>query len=250
MWDRCPVSASSRWTRRCERLPLPRPTGSGACCSSACPSGRTMRDRGVGRGWLRAARGPGAGARAARSGGRHRRLPLRIHVAWPLRAARRRAHPERRDGGTPGESGAFPRRGRRAHRRAVRHDGRACRRDPRRARRLADSTRWRSCPTRPSTARRSTARFARRPGRRRRSGTGGATRWIRRTSTKRCAKSSSIIEEGADIVMVKPALPYLDVVCAGEARVRRADGRVSRQWRVRDAQGSGAPTGGSTNRAR
>ena len=39
-------------------------------------------------------------------------------------------------------------------------------------------------------------------------------------ATRRCARSSSDIEEGADIVMVKPALPYLDVI----ARVKDAFG--------------------------
>ena len=45
------------------------------------------------------------------------------------------------------------------------------------------------------------------------------------------------IAEGADIVMVKPALPYLDVHREGERALRPADGRVSRQRRVRDAEG-------------
>ena len=34
------------------------------------------------------------------------------------------------------------------------------------------------------------------------------------TPTRRCAKSLLDIEEGADIVMVKPALFYLDIVAA------------------------------------
>ena len=29
------------------------------------------------------------------------------------------------------------------------------------------------------------------------------------------------IDEGADMIMVKPGLPYLDIVAAGEGRVRR-----------------------------
>ena len=46
------------------------------------------------------------------------------------------------------------------------------------------------------------------------------------------------VDEGADIVMVKPALPYLDVISRGKRdALRRADRRVQRQRRVRDAQG-------------
>ena len=72
--------------------------------------------------------------------------------------------------------------------------------------------RRRSCRTRRSTARRSTVRSARRPIRRRSSATGAATRWIPPTSRRRCARSRPTSAEGADIVMVKPALTYLDVI--------------------------------------
>ena len=48
------------------------------------------------------------------------------------------------------------------------------------------------------------------------------------------------LEEGADMVMVKPAVPYLDVVSRVKRDVRRADRRVPRQRRIRDAQGGGA----------
>ena len=50
--------------------------------------------------------------------------------------------------------------------------------------------RRRSCPTPRSTARRSTVRSATRPTRRRRSAIAGRTRWIRPTSTRRCARWS------------------------------------------------------------
>jgi porphobilinogen synthase len=43
------------------------------------------------------------------------------------------------------------------------------------------------------------------------------------------------IEEGADIVMVKPAMTYLDVIC--EIGVRAADRGLSRERRVLDDQG-------------
>ena len=46
------------------------------------------------------------------------------------------------------------------------------------------------------------------------------------------------LAEGADIVMVKPAMPYLDIVHRVSETFRCADLRVSRQRRVRDAEGS------------
>ena len=55
------------------------------------------------------------------------------------------------------------------------------------------------------------------------------------------------LDEGADMVMVKPGLPYLDIV----RRVKDAFGvptavyQVSR--RVRDAEGRGGRTAGSTS---
>ena len=48
------------------------------------------------------------------------------------------------------------------------------------------------------------------------------------------------IAEGADMVMVKPGLPYLDIVRAGEGRVRHADLRLPGVRRIRDDQGGGA----------
>ena len=45
------------------------------------------------------------------------------------------------------------------------------------------------------------------------------------------------IAEGADMVMVKPALPYLDVVERAAGVVRRTGGGVPRERRVRDAEG-------------
>ena len=47
------------------------------------------------------------------------------------------------------------------------------------------------------------------------------------------------VDEGADIVMVKPALAYLDVIAEVARRVRPADRRVQRVGRVRDAEGGG-----------
>ena len=47
------------------------------------------------------------------------------------------------------------------------------------------------------------------------------------------------IEEGADIVMVKPALPYLDVIHAIKQETQVPARRLQRQRRVRDDQGGG-----------
>ena len=48
------------------------------------------------------------------------------------------------------------------------------------------------------------------------------------------------LEEGADIVMVKPAMPCLDVIQPREDPLRAADRRLSGQRRVRDGEGGGA----------
>ena len=39
-----------------------------------------------------------------------------------------------------------------------------------------------------------------------------ATRWTRPTAARRCARSALDVAEGADMVMVKPALAYLDII--------------------------------------
>ena len=51
------------------------------------------------------------------------------------------------------------------------------------------------------------------------SATAAATRWTPPTAAKPCAKSSSISKEGADMIMVKPAMPYLDLICQARAGV-------------------------------
>ena len=48
---------------------------------------------------------------------------------------------------------------------------------------------------------------------------GAAIRWIRRTSARPCARPLADVDEGADMVMVKPGLPYLDVIRAIRERV-------------------------------
>ena len=101
--------------------------------------------------------------------------------------------------------------------------------DPRGARRGRIHRASRSCPMPRSTARRSTARSGMRPIRRRRSATAARTRWIPANVEEALREVELDLEEGADIVMVKPAhdLPRRDR--AGEVGVRRTDGRVSRQ---------------------
>ena len=54
------------------------------------------------------------------------------------------------------------------------------------------------------------------------------------------------LAEGADMVMVKPGLPYLDIVAPGEGRLRRADLRLPGLRRVRDDRGRRRATAGST----
>ena len=60
------------------------------------------------------------------------------------------------------------------------------------------------------------------------------------------------VEEGADVVMVKPALPYLDVIRAVREAVRAPRRRLQRQRRVRDGQGGrrGRPHRRALRRAR
>ena len=42
------------------------------------------------------------------------------------------------------------------------------------------------------------------------------------------------LDEGADALMVKPALPYLDILAEARPQLRRAPGRVPRVRGVRD----------------
>ena len=55
------------------------------------------------------------------------------------------------------------------------------------------------------------------------------------------------VEEGADIVMVKPALPYLDVIRRVTDATDAARRRLQRQRRVRDAEGGRRSRAGSTS---
>ena len=57
------------------------------------------------------------------------------------------------------------------------------------------------------------------------------------------------LDEGADMVMVKPAVPYLDIVRLRARPRERAGRRVPRERRVRDDQGRRARAAGSTRSA-
>ncbi len=54
------------------------------------------------------------------------------------------------------------------------------------------------------------------------------------------------LAEGADMVMVKPGMPYLDIVRRVKDDVRRADLRLSGVRRIRDDRGRRRATAGST----
>ena len=54
------------------------------------------------------------------------------------------------------------------------------------------------------------------------------------------------LAEGADMVMVKPGMPYLDIVRRVKDTLRRADLRLSGVRRIRDADGRLRTTAGST----
>ena len=159
----------------------------------------------------------------------HRRhLPVRVHLARPLRTAGRRRHastttrrwscsPDRRRPGA----------GRRGHRRAQRDDGRPGRRHPGRARcggprgdrdhglRRQDRIRvLRSVPG----------------GGGQRARVGRPTRLPDGSANGREARRETALDvaEGADILLVKPALPQLDIVAATRAALRPAGRGVSR----------------------
>ena len=156
-------------------------------------------------------------------------------------------------------------RGRRRHRRAQRHDGRPHRRDPRGAGRRAATSTPASWPTAPSTRAPSTARSATRsaPPPTWARATRRSTRWTRATATRRCAKSRMDIAEGADMVMVKPGMPYLDIVrrVKDEFRVPTFAYQVSGEyamlkaaaqngWLDHDAGDDGEPAGLQARRRR
>ena len=62
------------------------------------------------------------------------------------------------------------------------------------------------------------------------SATDARTRWTRVTVARRCAEVALDLAEGADMVMVKPALAYLDVIADVQRVARRPGGRLPREW--------------------
>ena len=84
---------------------------------------------------------------------------------------------------------------------------------------------------------RSTAPSAKPPTARPSSAIAPATRWIPANAREALREAALDEEEGADMLMVKPALPYLDVIAKVRAATQPAARRVQRERRVRDDQG-------------
>ena len=131
-----------------------------------------------------------------------------------------------------------------------RHDGRPGRRDPPPARRGGPPGDADHRLQRPSTPRPSTGRSARRPTRRPEFGDRRGYQMDPANAREAVREAQLDVDEGADIVMVKPALPYLDVI----RRVQEATGAAGRRLpglgRVLDAEGRRRRTAGSTSARR
>ena len=138
------------------------------------------------------------------------------------------------------EDGDLARRGRRRRRRAERHDGRA-----RRPRSATSSTR-RATPDTPIIA--YSAKYASAFYGPFREAAEAAPQFGDRrgyqmdpANAREALREARLdVEEGADMVMVKPALPYLDVISAVRADLDAADRRLPGLGRVLDAEGGGA----------
>ena len=175
--------------------------------------------------------------RVARPRRDHRRLPVRVHGPRPLRRGagrrdRQRPHPRtaRQDGGQHAEAGAdivAP----------SRHDGRPRGRHPQRARRRGLHRHRRSCRTRPSSPRPSTAPSATPPNRRPMFGDRKTYQMDPANGEEAVREALLDIEEGADIVMVKPALAVSRRHPDGQAGDQVPARRLQRERRVRDDQG-------------
>ena len=133
----------------------------------------------------------------------------------------RRARAERRVGRDARAHRGLARRGGRRRRRAERHDGRAGRRSPRRADDaeldtpiMAYSAKYASAYYGPFREAADSAPAVRRPARR--------TRWTPATCARQCASASWTSPKAQTSLMVKPALPYLDVHPRGPRQLRPA----------------------------
>ena len=169
--------------------------------------------------------------RADRDG---RRVLLRVHRPRPLRRAARRRARQRCVAREPRAHGRQLREGRRRCRRAERACSMASSARAARASTRTASIKSRSWRTPRSTRRRTTARSARPSTRRRKRAIAAATRWTTANVAEAMREVSMDVAEGADIVMVKPALAYLDVIRAVSDEVNMPVARVQRQRRVRD----------------
>ena len=112
----------------------------------------------------------------------------------------------------------------------------AIRRGPRRGR---ASARRRSWPTPRSTPRRSTGRSARPPTAPRRSAIGAAYQMDPANGREAMREMALDVAEGADILLVKPALPGLDLVAAARARFDLPIAAYQVSGRVRDDRRGG-----------
>ena len=249
---RCPASSSTR-ARACARRWPSWPTlGVPGVILFGVPGAQGRRRLGgVGPRRHRA----GGPARPARRGRRRLvlmadLLPRRVHRPRPLRRARRATGEVDNDATIellrPRSPSPRPTAGADVVR-PERDDGRPGRRHPRRARRRRATPTPRSSPTRPSTPRRCTGRSATRSTC---TIVGGGDRkgyqqdW--RNAREALVEVRADVAQGADMVMVKPALAYLDVIAAVRGRGRRAARGVPRVRRVLDDQGGGRATAGST----
>ena len=153
-------------------------------------------------------------ARSARAAGDDRRLPVRIHVARPLRHPRGRRGGQRRHRRRNWSAPRCPTCGRRRHGSALRHDGR-----PDRAIREALDSGFPGTRNHGVLGKVRSAfygPFREAAGSTPAFGDRRSTRWIRQCE-EALREIELDIEEGADIVMVKPAMAYLDII----ARARR-----------------------------
>ena len=161
----------------------------------------------------------------------YRCLPVRIHEPWSLwcDTHRRRSFPcsQRRDGRVAGEDGALSRRGWRGYRGAERHDGRPRWCDSR----ALDATGFDQTAIMSYAAKFASAFY----GPFREAAESPPQFGDRRSyqmdfaNAKEALREVALdIDEGADIVMIKPALPYMDILW----RVRERFGKPTAVYHV------------------
>ena len=119
---------------------------------------------------------------------------------------------QRRHARSPRRRSPLPRARRRRYRRAQRHDGRPRRRDPPRTRRQQIRRHRHHEPTPPNTAPRFYGPFREAAESAPQFGDRRSYQMDPANAREALREVALDLEEGADIVMVKPALPYLDVI--------------------------------------